>query len=92
MALLKTGSAFYAPSASAVQMAEAILYDRQHILPCAIWLQGEFGLKDVYVGVPAKLGAEGLEAIIPLKLTAEEQAALKRSAKSVREVQKITGV
>ncbi len=92
VALLKTGSAFYAPSAAAVQMSEAILYDRKHILPCAIWLQGEYGLKDVYVGVPAKLGARGLEEIIPLKLTTEEQAALNKSAESVRELQKITGV
>src|SRR5436190_7490049 len=92
VALLKTGSAFYAPSASAVQMAEAILYDKKQILPCAIWLQGEYGLKDVYVGVPAKLGARGLEQVIPLKLTAEEQAALNKSADAVRELQGITGV
>ena len=81
VALLKTGSAFYAPSASAVQMAEAILFDRKHILPCAIWLEGEFGLKDVFVGVPAKLGARGLEEVIQLKLTAEEQAALNKSGR-----------
>jgi len=92
VALLKTGSAFYAPSASAVQMAEAILYDKQQILPCAIWLQGEFGLKDVFVGVPAKLGAKGLEQVIPLKLSADEQAALNKSAEAVRELQVITGV
>jgi malate dehydrogenase len=92
VALLKTGSAFYAPSAAAVQMAEAILFDRKHILPCAIWLQGEFGLKDVFVGVPAKLGAKGLEGIIQIKLTAEEQAALNKSAEAVRELQGITGV
>jgi malate dehydrogenase len=92
VALLKTGSAFYAPSAAAVQMAEAILYDKKHILPCAIWLQGEYGLKDVYVGVPAKLGARGLDEIISLKLTSEEQTALNKSAESVRELQKITGV
>jgi malate dehydrogenase len=90
--LLKTGSAFYAPSASAVQMAEAILYDKKQILPCAIWLQGEFGLKDVFVGVPAKLGAKGLEQVILLKLTSDEQAALNKSAESVRELQGITGV
>ena len=92
VALLKTGSAFYAPAASAVQMAEAILYDRQHILPCAVWLQGEYGLKNVFVGVPAKLGAKGLEEVIQLKLTADEQAALSKSAESVRELQKVTGV
>jgi len=92
VALLKTGSAFYAPSASAVQMAEAIIYDRKQILPCAVWLQGEYGLKDVFVGVPVKLGAKGLEQIIELKLTPEEKAALQKSADSVLELQKITGV
>jgi malate dehydrogenase len=92
VALLKTGSAFYAPSASAVQMAEAILFDKQQLLPCAVWLQGEYGLKDVFVGVPAKLGAKGLETILTLKLTSEEQAALTKSAESVRELQRITGV
>jgi malate dehydrogenase len=92
VALLKTGSAFYAPSASAVQMAEAILYDKKQILPCAVWLQGEFGLKDVFVGVPCKLGAKGLEQIVPLKLAADEQAALNKSAEAVRELQVITGV
>lgn len=92
VALLKTGSAFYAPSAAAVQMAEAILYDTKHVLPCAVWLTGEFGLKDVFVGVPVKLGSKGLEQIIPLNLQAEEIAALKKSADSVRELQGITGV
>ena len=92
VALLKTGSAFYAPSVSAVQMAEAILYDRRHILPCAVWLQGEYGIKDVFVGVPTKLGAKGLEEIIQLKLSTEEQTALNKSAESVRELQRITGV
>ncbi len=92
VALLKTGSAFYAPSAAAVQMAEAILFDKKHLLPCAVWLQGEYGLKDVYVGVPTKLGAKGVEEVLSLKLTAEEQAALNKSAESVRELQAITGV
>src|SRR5579862_9385864 len=80
VALLKTGSAFYAPSASAVQMAEAILYDKKQILPCAVWLQGEYSLKNIYCGVPAKLGAKGLEEVIKLKLTPEEQSALNKSA------------
>jgi len=92
VSLLKTGSAFYAPGASAVQMAEAILFDKKHILPCAVWLQGEYGLKDVYCGVPAKLGDRGLEQVIQLKLFPEEQAALNKSADSVRELQTITGV
>jgi malate dehydrogenase len=92
VALLKTGSAYYAPSAAAVQMAEAILLDRKEILPCAVWLQGEYGLKDVYVGVPCKLGAQGMEQIVPLRLAPEEKAALIQSAESVRELQKITGV
>jgi malate dehydrogenase len=92
VALLKTGSAFYAPSAAAVQMAEAILLDKNLILPCAVWLEGEYGLKNVFVGVPCKLGAEGLEEIVPLKLSADEQAALKKSAESVRELQRLTGV
>jgi len=92
VSLLKTGSAFYAPSASAVEMAEAILLDRKKILPCAVWLQGEYGLKDVFVGVPVKLGSRGLEEVVPLKLTPEEQAALKKSAEAVRELQTITGV
>jgi malate dehydrogenase len=92
VALLKTGSAFYAPSAAAVEMAEAILLDRKKILPCAAWLQGEYGQKDVYSGVLVKLGSRGLEEIVPLKLTADEQAALNKSADAVRELQKITGV
>jgi malate dehydrogenase len=92
VALLKTGSAFYAPAASAVQMAEAILYDRRQILPCAVWLQGEYGLKNVFVGVPVKLGAKGLEEVIQLKLSPDEQAALNKSAEAVRELQKTTGV
>lgn len=92
VALLKTGSAFYAPSASAVEMAEAILLDRKKILPCSIWLQGEYGLKDVFCGVPVKLGEKGLEQIISIKLSGDEQAALQKSADSVRELQGITGV
>jgi malate dehydrogenase len=92
VALLKTGSAFYAPSASAVQMAEAILFDKKHILPCAVWLQGEYGLRDVFVGVPVKLGAKGIEQIIQLKLTSDEQALLRKSSDAVLELQKVTGV
>jgi malate dehydrogenase len=85
VALLKTGSAYYAPSAAAVQMVEAIVKDQRRILPCAAWLQGEYGMKDVYLGVPCKLGAGGLQKIIEVSLTAEERAALEHSADHVRE-------
>jgi malate dehydrogenase len=82
--LLKTGSAFYAPSASAVQMVEAILKDRKRILPCAVFLQGEYGIQDTVIGVPIKLGKGGMEQIIQIKLSAEEQAELNKSAANVR--------
>lgn len=81
---LKTGSAYYAPSSSAVQMAESIVRDQKRVLPCAVWLQGEYGIKDVFVGVPVKLGTKGLEKIIEITLTAEEQEALNKSAEHVR--------
>ncbi|MDH3496055.1 MAG: malate dehydrogenase [Gemmatimonadota bacterium] len=81
---LKTGSAYYAPASAAAQMAEAIVKDKKRILPCAAWLQGEYGLKDLYVGVPCKLGKGGLEGILEVELTAEEQAALKKSAEAVK--------
>ena len=81
---LKTGSAYYAPSSSAVQMIEAIVRDKKRILPCCAWLQGEYNLKDVYCGVPVKLGKKGIEEIIQIKLTAEEQAELNKSAADVR--------
>jgi malate dehydrogenase len=84
VALLKSGSAYYCPSAAAVQMAEAILKDKKRILPCAAYLEGEYGLSDIYFGVPVKLGAGGVEQIIEVKLTPEEQAALERSASAVR--------
>ncbi len=74
--LLKTGSAFYAPSAAVVEMVDAIFNDRKKILPCAAYLEGEYGIKGLFVGVPVKLGARGIEEIIEIKLTAEEQAAL----------------
>ena len=82
---LKTGSAYYAPSAAAVQMVEAIVRNKHRVLPCSAWLQGEFGLKDVYLGVPCKLGAKGLEQILEVELTAPEKEALRKSAESVRE-------
>jgi malate dehydrogenase len=82
--LLKTGSAYYAPSAAAVQMVEAIAHDRKRILPCAVWLQGEYGIRDVFCGVPVKLGRRGLEQIVDIRLTAEESKALHASAEAVR--------
>ena len=82
---LKTGSAYYAPSAGAVQMAEAIVNDQKRILPCAAWLEGEYGMKGLYLGVPCKLGRRGLERVIEVDLTAEERAALEKSAEAVRE-------
>jgi malate dehydrogenase len=88
---LKTGSAYYAPSAAAVQMAEAIVLDKKRILPCAAWLTGEYGLRDVFCGVPCKLGRSGLEQIIEVTLTAEEHAELHRSAEAVRDTMKVVG-
>ncbi len=80
---LKTGSAYYAPSSAAVEMADAIVKNRKRILPCAAWLEGEYGLDGVFCGVPVKLGSKGIEQIIELKLTDEEMAALKKSADEV---------
>jgi len=90
--LLKTGSAFYAPSAAAVSMVDAIVLDKKKIVPCAAYLQGEYGINDLFVGVPVKLGAKGIEQIIEIKLTAEENAALQKSAASVRELVNILGL
>ncbi len=84
VAHLKTGSAYYAPSAAAVEMVEAIALDRKRILPCAAWLEGEYGLRDVYCGVPVKLGRRGLEAILEVSLTDAERSALAASAEAVR--------
>ncbi len=82
---LKTGSAYYAPSAAAVQMAEAIVKDKKRILPCAAWLEGEFGFRDLYLGVPCKLGASGLDRIIEVELSKAERIALEKSAEHVRQ-------
>jgi malate dehydrogenase len=82
--LLKTGSAYYAPASAAVEMAEAVLKDKKKILPCAALLQGEYGISDLFIGVPIKLGAQGVEEIIEIKLSEEEQAALNHSADAVR--------
>ena len=84
--LLKTGGAYYAPSAAVVEMVEAILKDQKKILPCAVYLEGEYGLHGVFVGVPVKLGARGVEQIIEITLTGEELAALHKSAAAVREL------
>ncbi|MGC2161970.1 MAG: malate dehydrogenase [Silvibacterium sp.] len=89
---LKTGSAFYAPSAAAVEMVEAILKDKKKILPCAAYLEGEYGISGYYIGVPCKLGSRGIEQIIEIKLTLEEDAALKKSAESVKELCAVIGV
>ena len=82
---LKTGSAYYAPSAGAVQMAEAIVFDQRRILPCAAWLNGEYGMTGLFLGVPCKLGRKGLEKVIEVELTSDERAALEKSAEAVRE-------
>jgi malate dehydrogenase len=89
---LKTGSAYYAPSAAVAEMVEAILKDKKKILPCAAYLEGEYGIKGVYVGVPVKLGEKGIERIIQIKLTPEEKAALDKSAEAVNELVAIIGV
>ena len=92
MNLLKTGSAYYAPSAAAVEMVEAILKDKKKILPCCVYLEGEYGIKGLFVGVPVKLGAKGVEEIIQIKLTPEENAALQKSAASVKELVAVLGL
>ena len=89
---LKTGSAYYAPSAATVEMVEAILKDKKKILPCAAYLEGEYGIRGYYIGVPCKLGAQGLEQIIEIKLTREEDEALKKSAAAVKELCSVIGV
>ena len=89
---LKTGSAYYAPSSAATEMVEAILKDKKKILPCAAFLEGEYGINGLYVGVPVKLGERGIEKIIEIKLTADEQAALNKSAAAVKELVGVIGV
>ena len=90
--LLKTGSAYYAPSAAVVEMVEAILKDKKKILPCAVYLEGEYGINGLFVGVPVKLGSKGVEEIIQIKLTAEEKTALQKSAGSVKELVSVLGM
>jgi malate dehydrogenase len=84
--LLKTGSAYYAPASAAVEMAESILKDKKKILPCAVYLEGEYGLHDLFIGVPVKLGAGGIEEVIEIQLAEDEKQALNRSADSVKEL------
>jgi malate dehydrogenase len=91
VSFLKTGSAYYAPSAAAVEMVEAIALDRKRLLPCSAWLQGEFGLRDVFCGVPCKLGRKGLEKIIDITLTEQERSDLHKSAEAVRSMQAMVG-
>ena len=86
VSLLKTGSAYYAPASAAVEMAEAILKDKKKILPCAAYLEGEYGINDLYIGVPVKLGENGVEEIIEIELTDEEKKALNHSANEVRKL------
>jgi malate dehydrogenase len=90
--LLKTGSAYYAPSAAVVEMVEAILKDKKKILPCATYLSGEYGINGLFVGVPVKLGAAGVEQVVQIKLSAEENAALQKSAAAVRELVSVLGL
>jgi malate dehydrogenase len=86
VSLLKTGSAYYAPSASTAEMVDAVLKDKHKVLPCCCYLEGEFGIKDLYVGVPAQLGLKGIEKIWEIKLTDAERAALHKSAAAVKEL------
>jgi malate dehydrogenase len=85
VAFLKTGSAYYAPSAATAQMVESIVLDQKRLLPCAAWLEGEYGLSGMYCGVPCKLGRNGLEKIVEVQLTADEKSALKKSAEAVKQ-------
>jgi malate dehydrogenase len=87
--LLKTGSAYYAPAAASVKMVDSIIFDQKRILPCSVLLEGEYGIKKTFVGVPCKIGDKGAEQVIELKLTPEENAALKKSADAVQELLKI---
>jgi malate dehydrogenase len=89
---LKTGSAYYAPSAAVAEMTEAILKDKKKILPCAAYLEGEYGINGLFVGVPCKLGSRGIEDVIQIKLTPDEQAALEKSAGAVKELVAVIGV
>lgn len=86
VSLLKTGSAYYAPASAAVEMTESILKDKKKILPCAAYLEGEYGIHNLYIGVPVKLGRDGIEEIVQITLTDDEQMALEKSADAVKEL------
>jgi malate dehydrogenase len=90
--LLKTGSAFYAPSAAVVEMVDAILFDKKKILPCIAYLEGEYGINGVYAGVPVRLGTKGIEEIVKFNLNVEELAALQKSGEAVRALNKVMGI
>ena len=92
VAYLKTGSAYYAPSAAIVEMVDAILKDKKKILPCAAYLEGEYGIRGLYVGVPVKLGRRGIEQIVEISLTPDENTALQRSASAVKELTDKLGI
>ena len=86
VALLKTGSAYFAPASSAIAMAESYLFDKKRVLPCAAHLEGEYGYRDLYMGVPCVIGAAGMERVVEVDLTPDEKAALEKSANAVREL------
>lgn len=90
--LLGTGSAYFAPSASVLQMVDSILLDKKMIMPCAVYLQGEYGIRDLFVGVPAKLGAEGVEQVVEVELSESEQTLLRKSADAVKELVEVMGI
>jgi malate dehydrogenase len=90
--LLGTGSAYFAPSASILQMVDSVLLDKKMIMPCAVYLQGEYGIDGLFVGVPAKLGAQGLEQIVEIELTEDERALLQKSANAVKELVEVMGI
>jgi malate dehydrogenase len=92
VSLLKAGSAYYAPSAATVEMVEAILRDKKKILPCAAYLEGEYGINGLFMGVPVKLGKNGIEEIVQIKLMPDEEAALQKSASAVKELVDVINV
>ena len=90
--LLGTGSAYFAPSASVLQMVDSILLDKKMVMPCAVYLQGEYGIRDLFVGVPVKLGARGMEEVVEVELDGGERALLQKSANAVKELVEVMGI